>query len=328
MQQDLQSTRRALAEACRERDEMQCALNASRSEFQQLQQRMVAVQGHLQLLKSRLDSLESSRPDWRRVKAFDSQKSKEYLDSLTRMEPAAAAGPSARPLSAGAPADAPSAAAPAAPEHGVYRVPKKTTYIIQEQDGCENDDAPAPVASRNRPADDVAALSAASLAFNAPAAAAPAAPANPAAIGGKQPAGTHDGAAGPSNAPAPALPPPTRQPRPPSSALGKRHLEPAATAGPSARRACPAGPSSVAAVNPPERKLGPEDCGGCHLPVIWDRAQSSTDGRHTCRSCDHFIHSAPLFCEQAGAKNTFLFASEGKLYCSVTCKMLDLTCDM
>ena len=249
MQQDLQSLRRALAEAYRERDEMQRALNASRSEFQQLHQRMLAVQSHLQLLKTRLDSLESSRPDWRRVKSFNSQKSKEYLDKLSS--------------------------------------------------------APAPTAAP---------------------AAAPAAPAHPAAIGGKQPAGIHDGAAGPSN---------------------RKHLQPAAAAGPSAKRprhaagvAAPhaAGPSnanasptaapaaaeaSIAASSPPPRALGPEDCGGCHLPVIWDRDLSSSDGRHKCRSCGRLVHAASYVCIAAGAKHTNLIASEGTFYCSVTCQLLE-----
>jgi hypothetical protein len=39
---------------------MQHALNASRSEFQQLQQRTVEVQGYLQHLKSRQDLLETT----------------------------------------------------------------------------------------------------------------------------------------------------------------------------------------------------------------------------------------------------------------------------
>jgi hypothetical protein len=41
---------------------MQRALNASRSEFQQLKQRMVEVQGYLQHLKSRQDLLETAPP--------------------------------------------------------------------------------------------------------------------------------------------------------------------------------------------------------------------------------------------------------------------------
>jgi hypothetical protein len=78
-------------------------------------------------------------------------------------------------------------------------------------------------------------------------------------------------------------------------------------------------------VSPPPPRLGPEDCGGCHLPVIWDRTQSpDIDPRHKCRSCDRFVHAAPYVCKEAGAKNTFLIASEGKFYCTVTCKMLDL----
>ena len=234
MQEDLQSLRRALAEACRERDEMQCALNTSRSEFQQLHQRMLAVQSHLQLLKTRLDSLESSRPDWRHVKSFDSRKSKEYLDKLSS--------------------------------------------------------APAPTAAP---------------------AAAPAAPAQPAAIGGKhllEPAA----AAGPS----------ARRPRlaagvaaPPAARPSNANASP--TAAPAAAEA------SIAALSPPPRALGPEDCGGCHLPVIWDRAQSSTDGRHKCRSCGRLVHAASFVCIAAGARNTNLIASEGKFYCSVTCQMLE-----
>ena len=272
MQQDLQSLRRALAEACRERDEMQCALNASRSEFQQLHQRMLAVQSHLHLLKTRLDSLESSRPDWRRIKSFDSQKSKEYLDKLS---------------SAPAPTAAP-AAAPAAPAHPA---------AIGRRKGKERAAAPA---------------------------AAPAAPAHPAAIGGKQPAGIHNGAAGPSN--------------------GKRSLEPAAgpsatrprlaagvaaraAAGPSSANASPtaapaAAEASIAALSPPPRALGPEDCGGCHLPVIWDHDQSSIDGRHKCNSCGRLVHAASYVCIAAGAKHTTLIASEGTFYCSVTCQLL------
>ena len=81
--------------------------------------------------------------------------------------------------------------------------------------------------------------------------------------------------------------------------------------------------ASVAAVSPPSRKLGLEDCGGCHLHVIWDRAKSSTDPRHKCRSCGHLVHSASYVCTEAGAKNTYLIASEGKFYCSVTCQMLE-----
>ena len=235
---------------------MQCALNTSRSEFQQLHQRMLAVQSHLQLLKTHLDSLESSRPDWRHVKSFDSRKSKEYLDKLSS--------------------------------------------------------APAPTAAP---------------------AAAPAAPAQPAAIGGKQPA------AAPAAAPA--------APAQPAAIGGKHLLEPAAAAGPSARRprlaagvaappaarpsnanasptAAPAAAeASIAALSPPPRALGPEDCGGCHLPVIWDRAQSSTDGRHKCRSCGRLVHAASFVCIAAGARNTNLIASEGKFYCSVTCQMLE-----
>ena len=156
-------------------------------------------------------------------------------------------------------------------------------------------------------------------------AAAPAAPAHPAAIGGKQPAGIHNGAAGPSN--------------------GKRSLEPAAgpsatrprlaagvaaraAAGPSNANASPtaapaAAEASIAALSPPPRALGPEDCGGCHLPVIWDRDQSSSDGRHKCNSCGRFVHAASYVCIAAGAKHTNLIASEGTFYCSVTCQLLE-----
>ena len=271
MQQDLQSLRRALAEACRERDEMQCALNASRSEFQQLHQRMLAVQSHLQLLKTRLDSLESSRPDWRRVKSFNSQKSKEYLDKLS---------------SAPAPTAAP-AAAPAAPAH------------------------PAAIGRRKERA--------------AAPAAAPAAPAHPAAIGGKQPAGIHNGAAGPSNGKRPLEPaagPSAKRPRLAAGVAAR------AAAGPSSANASPtaapaAAEASIAALSPPPRALGPEDCGGCHLPVIWDQAQSSSDGRHKCNSCGHLVHAASYVCIAAGAKHTNLIASEGTFYCSVTCQLLE-----
>ena len=226
---------------------MQCALNASRSEFQQLHQRMLAVQSHLHLLKTRLDSLESSRPDWRRIKSFDSQKSKEYLDKLSS--------------------------------------------------------APAPTAAP---------------------AAAPAAPAHPAAIGGKQPAGIHDGAAGPSNGKRPLEPaagPSAKRPRLAAGVAAR------AAAGPSSANASPtaapaAAEASIAALSPPPRALGPEDCGGCHLPVIWDRDQSSSDGRHKCCSCGHLVHAASYVCIEAGAKHTNLIASEGTFYCSVTCELL------
>jgi hypothetical protein len=130
MQEDLQSTRRALAEACgerdelrrklaeahRERDEMQRALNASRSEFQQLKQRMVEVQGYLQHLNNRQDLLEAApptrvvnapplprRPNWKRIVAFDKRKSKDFLDALALArrrggaDTAAAAPPAASP---------------------------------------------------------------------------------------------------------------------------------------------------------------------------------------------------------------------------------------
>ena len=294
MQQDLQSLRRALAEACRERDEMQCALNASRSEFQQLHQRMLAVQSHLHLLKTRLDSLESSRPDWRRVKSFNSQKSKEYLDKLS---------------SAPAPTAAP-AAAPAAPAH------------------------PAAIGRRKERA--------------AAPAAAPAAPAHPAAIGGKQPAGIHNGAAGPSNGKRPLEPavadggsgsadapiiltsPQKKRAEANRQAANAKRAKRAAEAPAAAPAAVPIqdADSSAAPGHPrasprlakAAHQPGKDDCGGCGIHMPWDRALSSvTDHRHRCTSCNHVVHAGPWVCKDLGRPDTTLVAGEGFYYCDDVC---------
>ena len=65
-------------------------------------------------------------------------------------------------------------------------------------------------------------------------------------------------------------------------------------------------------LDPP--RLGPEDCGGCGMPV-------KGDARHTC-VCGRLVHSDTFACFGDGASNSTLIANEGEWYCSVTCQLL------
>ena len=88
----------------------------------------------------------------------------------------------------------------------------------------------------------------------------------------------------------------------------------------SAAAAAPAPAKATAPVPKRKLRLGMEDCGGCGLPVAWDRTRHSDDPRHKCTCCRHVVHSNPFVCKDAGATETALIASgDGRWYCSVEC---------
>ena len=88
----------------------------------------------------------------------------------------------------------------------------------------------------------------------------------------------------------------------------------------SAAAAAPAPAKATAPVRKRKLRLGMEDCGGCGLPVAWDRTRHDIDPRHKCSRCRHMVHSNPFVCKDAGATETALIASgDGRWYCSVEC---------
>ena len=70
---------------------------------------------------------------------------------------------------------------------------------------------------------------------------------------------------------------------------------------------------SSSSLDPP--RLGPEDCGGCGMPV-------KGAARHTC-VCGQLVHSDPFACFGDGASKSTLIANGGAWYCSVTCQLLE-----
>ena len=88
----------------------------------------------------------------------------------------------------------------------------------------------------------------------------------------------------------------------------------------SAAAAATAPAKATAPVRKRKLRLGKEECGGCGLPVAWDRTRHSEDPRHKCTCCRHVVHSNPFVCKDAGATETALIASgDGRWYCSVDC---------